>query len=128
MTRDQAWKKLVLLYGEKRAAYRVEKAISSPEKRQQARDAASALFAKRKDVQARRDERERELLSDPLYQELKAETKALQKAENEARGESLSYRFTVGRTDGMFFHVEAHGDTWEECFKEIARKKAEKTA
>lgn len=126
MTRQQAWKKLVALFGEKRACYRVESAISSPEKREAAKQAADALTEKWKDVSARREARAKELLSDPLYQELDAESKALYRAKGVAQGESLSYRFTIGTSDGMFFHVLAHGDTWEECFTKLAEKKAKK--
>lgn len=119
MTRQEAWQRLVRLFGEKRAGYRVAKAISSPEKRQKAKEAADALHARWTDVKTRREARAKELLSDSLYQELEAESRALYRARDQALAEAGAYRFTIGTSDGMFFHVSAQGDTWEECFAKL---------
>jgi len=127
MTRQEAFKKLQKLFG-KKALYRVHTELSSPEKRQQAREAMEALRAKHEDVKVRRDARQKELLADPTYQELVVEARALYQALDRARGEMSYYKFSIGTNEGFAYMVEAQGDTWEQCFEELERKKQSKAS
>ena len=31
------------------------------------------------------------------------------------------YRFTVGTSNGMFFHIRAQGDSWEEVIEKVTK-------
>ena len=42
-------------------------------------------------------------------------------------GQVMAERFCVGRSMGMFFAVEGHGETWEAAFAEIDSRKARET-
>lgn len=113
MTRDQAlrqaqkrWKKV--------AAIRVEGEASSPERRAAAKERRDKLNARRAEIDA-------EILRLEIaagIPELRAEREQVVKASLVAFGEALHRRFLVGYVDdriGMF-HMQGHGDTWEEAF------------
>ena len=58
------------------------------------------------------------------YQALRVAHKAARKRANEVAGLQNSYKITVGRTvGGMFFSVDAEGDSWEDIFAKLAKKK-----
>jgi len=105
------------------AGHREYKFRSSPEFRAAAiaeRDRLGPLLA---DANAALDQRRRELLADPEYQRLKAETVELRKAIAQARGDSVFYRLSVGTHDSMFFHVEARGDNWADVIQNLEAKR-----
>jgi hypothetical protein len=94
MTREQAMTTLRRVLG-KQGRYRVGRRLSSPERREAARQRVAEL-----------EERMR-----PLKEQLRALAHEQSRFEQEAR----YFKFWVGTTDhGLFTMERAKGDTWEE--------------
>lgn len=51
------------------------------------------------------------------YQDLRTRQRELYKKRDKAQGESMHYRFSVGRSNGMFTTILGQGDTWEQAFE-----------
>jgi hypothetical protein len=122
MERAVAIKKLGKLLG-KSVSYRVDLKGLTAEERSIAAAEAKALAAEYKAAdEAETARRIAVLNADAEYQQLRAETKRLKKAKDEAWSRSHHYRFTVGNSNGMFFHVKAQGDSWEDVIEQLNSK------
>lgn len=122
MTRQEAWKRLQKLYG-KKAAFRVMDGAPNASDREKAAEAAKEIAALKRELDERIEARKRVLLNVPDYKELLAARETAKKKLNELTGVRFAYKFTAGYVSSLgFFHVEAHGDTWEEVFAEIKAK------
>lgn len=88
------------------------------EEREAAKAQCPALHAASKAAQEAVEARRLELLSDPQYQELKAAAKAAsEKANRVSYTAHHHYKITVGNSNGMFFHIKAQGDSWEDVIE-----------
>lgn len=124
MTRDQAVKKLLKLYG-KKACYRVDEKAGDAFDREQAQEHLKSLNKQKKEVDERLDARRKELLAtDAEYQRILAEWMQLRQQQNALMEAAHSYRFAAGYIDGYLgaFHVDGQGDTWEQVFEELKKK------
>jgi hypothetical protein len=122
MERATAIKKLGKILG-KSLGYRVDPKAPNQEDRDDAKAKLRETVPKRealaKAVDARRTE---VLLADAEYQRLKAEHAAVKKNCDELFSITCHYRFTVGTSNSMFFHVKAQGDSWEEIIDKLTMK------
>ena len=123
MERSVAIKKLEKLLG-KKLAWRINPKALDAEERQAARETLTAAIAERKALQEKRDARERELLADPEYQQLKAAAKAAAENAERISGLTRCFKITVGTNEGMFFLVKAEGDSWEQIIEKLTAKAA----
>jgi hypothetical protein len=119
MERAVAIKKLTKLLG-KSLGYRVNDKAPTHEEREEAKQKLPALAEERKRAQEavrlRRDvilDRDRELQGlIAIYQQVNKEWER-------TAGMTHYYKFTVGTSNGMFFHIRAQGDSWEEVISKI---------
>lgn len=123
MERSVAIKKLTKLLG-KKLGYRVDPKAPKQDERDAARaelDATREAFERLKNTL---EARHMELLAaDTEYQRLKAEVKAERERRKKLSGVMRWYKITVGHSvAGMFFHVQAEGDTWEEVIAKLTAK------
>lgn len=124
MERVVAIKKLGKMLG-KSLGYRVDPTAPRADERDQAREEAKTLNAAFNAAAEAEAERQKAILgADAEYQRLKAETKRLREAKDRAWSKSHHYKFTVGTSNGMFFHVRAQGDSWEEVINKLNTKAA----
>lgn len=123
LSQKQAIAQLAKLYG-KAAAWRINKAASTPAERAVARDSMPSLQARATQAKEAMEERRKALLQDPDYQRLIAEHKEARDAVERASGAMRSRRITVGKTNSIFFHVTGEGDTWEEALEQARSKSA----
>jgi len=124
MERVVAIKKLGKMLG-KSLGYRVDPRAPTSEERDRAREEAKTLNAEFKAAEEAEVARRSAILdADAEYQRLKAETKRLRKAKDEAWSKSMHFKITVGTSNGMFFHVKAQGDTWENVIEKLGTKAA----
>ena len=121
MTREQAQKRAQKLWG-KRAAIRADGDLSSPEKR----EAAMARRDQIKAQQAEIDEEIKRREEAAGIPELRRQWSELGKPRTQAMSDAMHYRFSVGFIDNVIgaFNIEGQGDTWEEAFGVVERKKA----
>lgn len=113
MTRNQAVARLKRLYGQN-LTYRVSEHGSSPEARAAARELKRQARERIAAIDAEIAERLKAL---DWFQALHAEKRQLRQTENQATGDMLHYKFSIGkRLDSMFSTTTGHGDTWEEAF------------
>lgn len=114
MERAVALKKLGKILG-KSLGYQVDPKAPDQDERDEA-------LAKLRDEIPKRDVLKKQL-QDRLVEVLKAdaEYQRLKVAYDEAKkccdglfSITRHYRFTVGTTNGMFFHIKAEGDSWEQ--------------
>lgn len=123
MRREDAIKKLGKLLG-KNLGYRVDPKAPDQDERDEARANLKIQRPIRDDLSKRLAARMEELIeADAEYQQLK--TAYWQAKENcdKLQSISLHYRFTAGRSNGMFFHVMAQGDSWEEVIAKLTKDK-----
>ncbi len=122
MERSVAIKKLGRILG-KSLGYRVDPKAPTQEERDVAmaklREVRPMREALSKQVDARRAE---VLLADAEYQRLKTEHAEATKNCNELLSITCHYRFTVGVSNSMFFHVKAQGDSWEQVIEKLCEK------
>lgn len=98
-----------------KAAYiRNAGSFSSPEKRDSKRREFLAAKAEIEAIEAEIKER---LAMLDWYQELIKRKQELRKTKDNAQGYSMYYRFTVGKSNGMFNEILGQGDTWAEAFE-----------
>lgn len=116
MTREQAVKRLQKLYNSK-AYWRVGQSISSPERRQEAREKRDANKTR---IKAINDEIAQRLSELPWYMALIDEKRTLMN--DRAEGWMGYYKFSVGINKGLFIEITGHGDTWEQAISEAEAK------
>ena len=123
MERAAALKKLTKLLG-KTMGYRVDPKAPTPEEREAARVALLDARAGRDTINKQREERYKAILAaDSEYQALRAAHSAAQKRVDAIAGTLRRWRFTVGRSNGIFFEVKAEGDSWEEVIEKLTKEK-----
>lgn len=124
MERTAAIKKLGKMLG-KSLGYRVDPRAPTSEERAEARRQLPALNEARQQAEkAMTDRRQAILAADQPYQDLVAAwTEAKQKASATA-SVLHHFKFTVGTSNGMFFHVKAQGDSWEDVIAKLNTKDA----
>ena len=124
MERAVAIKKLNKLIG-KGFGYRIDNKAPSPEERVAAKAELVTERAKRDDLDKKCNERRRVVLeADAEYQNLLTEYKIARKQTDILSGMTYRKKITVGSTNGMFFVVEADGDSWEEVINKVENKSA----
>lgn len=122
MQRAVAIKKLAGMLG-KTMGYRVDPDAPTAEERAEAREQYGELFRAKDAAEKAMTARKAALLQgDAQYQELQAAYRAARKAADTMSGRSYRFKFTVGKSNGMFFHVLAQGDSWEEVIEIVRRK------
>jgi len=126
MTREQALKRAIAKWGKRALIACHERVFSSPEKRAQAQADANTFRHRINAIDA-----EIKAIVDaiPAVQALRTERATLAARLKTAVTIRESYRFEIGFSrDAMAdddvggavgFHVEAQGDTWEECFAKL---------
>jgi hypothetical protein len=119
MERALAVKKLGKLLG-KSLGYRVNDGAPTTEDREAAKlDLPAALEARDK-LKQQRDARYQQILAaDSEYQALRAAHKVAQEQVDKLHSMMRHYKFTVGTSNGMFFHVKAEGDSWEDVIEKV---------
>ncbi len=121
MERSVAVKKLTRLLGS-RLGYRVDPTAPGQDEREAARAALPAAIAERNGVKEKRDARYTAILkADAEYQALKAEYTAASQRVDKLSSVTRHFKFTVGTSNGMFFHIRAEGDTWEEVIGKLQK-------
>lgn len=122
MERAVAIKKLGKLLG-KSLGYRVDPKGATAEERADAQAAYKVASARTETLLKQKEARIKTLLdADPEFQQLKAAHEAAKKERDSLASQQHSYRFTVGTSNGMFFHVKAQGDSWEEVIAKLENK------
>jgi hypothetical protein len=122
MERTVAIKKLGKLLG-KSLAYRVDPTGPTAEEREGARAALKDATANAETLLKQKEARIKALLdADQEYQQIKTAHEAAKKIRNRIASDGHRYKFTVGTADGMFFHVKAQGDSWEEVIRKVEGK------
>lgn len=122
MQRIVAIKKLGKMLG-KTFAYRIDPKAPTLEQRDEARQQLPALIAARQEAKDALDARRAELLADPQYCALLTALKAAREATERAHYVTRHYKITVGNSSGIFFHIRAEGDSWEEVIAKLQTNK-----
>lgn len=123
MERAVALKKLRKILG-KNAAWEINPKAASGEERAAAQAEQPRLQAERKAAGEALTARMQELLkNDEEYQALRARAEETRKALDANSGILFLHKICVGTVNGMFFHVDAQGDSWEQIFELLAKKK-----
>jgi hypothetical protein len=122
MERAVAIKKLGKILG-KSLGYRVDPKAPDQDDRDEAhaklREETPKRDALKKQMEARRAE---VLLADTEYQRLKTDHARAAKNCDDLFSITYRYRFTAGTSNGMFFRIEAQGDSWEDVIAELTEK------
>lgn len=120
MERAIAVKKLGALLG-KSLGYRVNPKGATADERAVAKAELAVAFAEKKRLEQEKNDRLRAVLAaDPEYQALVVAYQAAKKHADELSSATNSYKFTVGISSGMFFHVKAQGDSWEDVIRQVS--------
>lgn len=122
MNAKEAHKKLVKLIGP-RFAYKTRKNALTGENRERAKRVLQDLNEQTELAKAELDARRQELLRDPEYVEIRERLQSLRVQTTRAAARAHTTPITVGRSDGMFFYVEASGDTWAEVVAKVEEKR-----
>lgn len=124
MERAVAVKTLGKMLG-KSLGYRVNPKAATAEERAIVKQQLPALtVAKQEAEKAMKDRREAILAADQQYQDLIAAYKEARECQERAFSITRHYKITVGTSNGMFFHVRAEGDSWEEVIEKLSTKAA----
>lgn len=118
MTNQQAAAKAKRLWGAKFYVRNGER-FSSAERRDKNRAECKEAKAQIDAIEAEIKERLSKL---DWYQELRARQRELWKTKDKASGESMYYRFSVGKRGPVFTEILGQGDTWEEAFQKAEGK------
>jgi hypothetical protein len=119
MERAVAVKKLAKILG-KTLGYRVDVNAPDAEQRAEARAQLAEAQAVRDKAKQLRDDRYKVIVADKEYQDLVAAHSAAKKVADKLSYKAHHhYKFTVGNSNGMFFHVMAQGDSWEEVIEKL---------
>jgi hypothetical protein len=123
MERAVAVKKLAKILG-KTLGYRVDPKAPDAEQRAAAQAQLAEAQAVRDQARQKRDERYKVILADKEYQDLVAAYNAAKKITDKLSYQAHHhYKFTVGNSNGLFFHVMAQGDSWEEVIDKLTTKR-----
>lgn len=125
MERVVAIKKLGKILG-KSLRYRIDHKAPGADERKAAQQQVPALVAARQQAEkAVSDRRQAILDADPEYQELVAAHKEARARADQASSIARHFKITVGTTPGgLFFHIKAQGDSWEDVIETLSRKAA----
>lgn len=124
MERSVALKRLSKVLG-KKARYRVDQSAPSADEREASRVELSGAVAERNAANERLTARYNEILNaDAEYQALKSTAIAARKRVEQISSRAYRKKITVGIDNGLFFHVKAEGDSWEEIFEKLARSES----
>lgn len=119
MERVVAMKKLGKMLG-KSFGYRVDPKAPTAEERAAALQRLPALSAARQEAEkAMTDRKAAVLAADQEYQALVAAFRAAREAQGNAGSTARHFKITVGNSNGMFFHVKAEGDSWEDVIEKV---------
>jgi hypothetical protein len=123
MERSVAIKKLTKLLG-KTLMWRINPKAATPEEREAAKAAFPEASAEAKRLKELREARYAAVLeADVEYQSLKTQAKAASDHASRLSGIMFSRKITVGVNNGLFFHVKAEGDSWEDVIQKLTAKK-----
>lgn len=126
MDRSTAIKKLTKMFG-KSFGYRIDEKAPPPEERAATRTELPATTEKMNRLRDQRDARAAAILkADSEYQALNSAYKIARVEKEKLASKLYRHKITVGTSDGMFFMVEAEGDSWEEIFAKLDKEKATK--
>jgi hypothetical protein len=127
MERSVAIKKLAKILG-KSLAYRVDIKAPTQDERSAAKAELLTAIAERNKLRDQKDARYKAILAaDAEYQSLHASHKAASKHADQLSSIIHHYKFTVGTTNGMFFHIKAQGDSWEEVIENLEHRRGRMT-
>ena len=119
MERAVAIKKLGIILG-KSLGYRVDPKAPDQDDRDEAMARLREARPKQEAIGREMDARRVEILkADAEYQRLKAEHAEARKVCDELFSITHHYRFTVGVSNSLFFHIKAQGDSWEEVISKL---------
>jgi hypothetical protein len=119
MERMIAVKKLGKLLG-KSMGYRVDPKAATREEREAAQAALPAVTAECALLEQEKGaRREAILLADEEYQRLVKAHGESRRQREKLFSQIHHHKFTVGTSNGMFFHVKAQGDSWEEVIDKL---------
>lgn len=121
MERTVAVKRLHKMLG-KEFAYRIDNKAPSKEERHEAREHVKELAERKTAAHNALVARREELFKDPEYQSLLAAWREADRTVSHNGSNLHRFRFTVGTSDRMFFHVKASGDSWEEIFDKLKQE------
>lgn len=123
MERATALHKLKTLLG-KNLGYRVDPKAPNAEERATARAELAAAVKDRNWLENEMNERRRAILAaDQAYQDLRAAYMDAKKRTDKLASMSHWFKFTVGVSNSIFFHVKAQGDSWEEVIANLERER-----
>ena len=124
MERAVALKKLRKILGDK-LGYRVDPRAPDQDDRDEAKPKLKEAQAREAQLEREMNQRKRELLeADGEYQNLKKAYEITSQYRKDLLSITMSYRFTVGISGEMFFHVKAQGDSWEEIISKLQKERA----
>ena len=123
MERIVAVKKLSKMLG-KGFGYRINTKAPDQDEREAAKAALPEANAETKRLkEAKRARLEAVLAADAEYQTLKAAHKVAEDRAEKLFGISRHYKLTVGKSNGMFFHILAEADSWEDVIAKLQQSK-----
>jgi|SoiMethySBSTD1v2_1073268.scaffolds.fasta_scaffold1150281_2 hypothetical protein len=123
MERAVAHKQITKILG-KKWGWHMNKGAPGAEKRQEAYLLFKKVSDRREEFGKAMQARSAELLAaDPEYQRLLAGYSLARKEAEHLSGLSRHYKITVGRDEGLFFHIKAEGDSWEEIIKKLKERR-----
>lgn len=123
MERAVAIKKLGKILG-KSLGYRINPKAPTQDEREAARLELPAAIKERNELNERRDARRRAILeADEEFQLLMTSYSAARDRVDRLSSVTRHHKITVGISSGMFFHVKAEGDSWEEIIDKLATAK-----
>ena len=123
MDRAYALKKLGKMFG-KSLCYRVDPKAPLREQRDEAQQALKPAIEERNKLREQKEARLQAILAaDAEYQRLNAACKKATEQVDRLASITRHYKMTVGTSNGLFFHVKAEGDSWEEIFAKLAPEK-----
>jgi len=124
MERVVAITKLGKMLG-KSLGYRIDPKAPTQEERDEANRQLPALTAARQEAEKAMIERRQAVLAaDRKYQELVEAWKEAKQNAEKTFSVLRHFKFTVGTSSGMFFHVKAQGDSWEDVIHKLSVKAA----
>jgi hypothetical protein len=122
MNATQAKAAIKKLFG-KNGGARYDEGAPKAEEREQLREALPGLSAKAAEAKTALNARREELLRDPEYVRLLAQYHEANTLRDNTMGRMHRHRVTVGFSNGLFFHVMAEGDNWQEAIDNARAKK-----
>ena len=123
MERAAAIKKLGKLLG-KSFGYRVDPTAPDKDARAEAREILRVTGPQREAIgKAVTARREALLKADAEYQRLLEDYRTATLHCDRLSATLHHYRFTAGNSNGMFFHVKAQGDSWEDVIEQLTEKR-----